>query len=199
MVFRDHKKRWWESFNAHIAWSLPEASDYELAERGASRHGSWEWTFARRDAEERINRYVIVAVTPLTTTPRETAIFDINIWIGADDDHRYVRRWVRSQQVHTWERERFVLDDLVQEALLQSEALGTQHLDQRYLRASKRTVSQEESDYRRRVGADTWHFCRNCSHWPSENFEESVDSPQSGHLCNECSAKERSGNCEGRR
>jgi hypothetical protein len=26
------------------------------------------------------------------------------------------------------------------------------------------------SEYRRRLGADTWHFCSNCAHWPTDDF-----------------------------
>lgn len=26
--------------------------------------------------------------------------------------------------------------------------------------------------YRKKKGSDTWHWCRNCSNWPTSNFEE---------------------------
>jgi uncharacterized protein (DUF433 family) len=49
--------------------------------------------------------------------------------------------------------------------------------------------------YRRRERHDTWHWCRNCSTWPTDNYEESSSKPTTGELCNECHAKQRAGNC----
>jgi uncharacterized protein (DUF433 family) len=49
--------------------------------------------------------------------------------------------------------------------------------------------------YRRREGHDTWHWCRNCSTWPADNYEESSSKPITGELCNECRAKQMAGNC----
>jgi|ERR1051326_2045949 hypothetical protein len=43
--------------------------------------------------------------------------------------------------------------------------------------------------YRRTKGHDTWHFCTNCSHWPTTDFETRSDTPTTGELCNECRAK----------
>ena len=44
--------------------------------------------------------------------------------------------------------------------------------------------------YRRRKGYDTWHWCRNCSNWPSTNFDEQSSKPTTDELCNECKAKD---------
>jgi hypothetical protein len=51
--------------------------------------------------------------------------------------------------------------------------------------------------YRRRKGHDTWHWCRNCSNWPTSDYEEQTSStrPKSGELDNECLAKEKAGTC----
>ena len=52
--------------------------------------------------------------------------------------------------------------------------------------------------YRRRTGHETWHWCRNCSNWPTDGFEEQYvpgGRPESGRLDNECLAKEREGTC----
>ena len=46
---------------------------------------------------------------------------------------------------------------------------------------------------RKRIGTDTWHFCKNCSNWPTSGYTEGTGS--SGEKCNECMAKQRSGNC----
>lgn len=49
--------------------------------------------------------------------------------------------------------------------------------------------------YRRRRGSDAWHWCRNCSNWPTSGYEES-DTGSGGEKCDECRAKERNGNCQ---
>lgn len=49
--------------------------------------------------------------------------------------------------------------------------------------------------YRKTKGRDTWHFCRNCSNWPTSNYDTSATRPSSGELCNECQAKEDNKTC----
>ena len=49
--------------------------------------------------------------------------------------------------------------------------------------------------YRRRKGTDTWHFCRNCSNWPTSNFDEQYSKPTTGEFDNECLAKDRNRTC----
>jgi hypothetical protein len=49
--------------------------------------------------------------------------------------------------------------------------------------------------YRRTEGHDTWHFCSNCSNWPTTDFETRSDTPTSGELCNECRAKKAVNKC----
>ena len=50
--------------------------------------------------------------------------------------------------------------------------------------------------YRKRKGTDTWHFCRNCSNWPTSTYDEQASKPSSGEFCNECLAKQRAGTCQ---
>lgn len=50
--------------------------------------------------------------------------------------------------------------------------------------------------YRRRRGSDTWHSCRNCSNWPTSNYDEQHHKPTTGEMCNECKAKESAGTCQ---
>lgn len=52
------------------------------------------------------------------------------------------------------------------------------------------------AQYRKRKGNDTWHFCSNCSNYPTSNYESAVSKPASGELCNECKAKKNAGNCK---
>lgn len=51
------------------------------------------------------------------------------------------------------------------------------------------------AEYRRKSGADTWHFCANCSHWPTDDFISSKDLPRSHQICNECICKNLEGDC----
>lgn len=51
------------------------------------------------------------------------------------------------------------------------------------------------SEYRKRSGTDTWHFCANCSNWPTSDYVRSPKKPNSGELCNECRSKRKNLNC----
>jgi len=54
-------------------------------------------------------------------------------------------------------------------------------------------------EYRRKNGTDAWHWCINCSNWPTADYEtycgSKSDRPSPGELDNECRAKERDENC----
>jgi len=50
--------------------------------------------------------------------------------------------------------------------------------------------------YRRVKGSDTWHYCKNCSKWPTSNYEERHSKPTTGELCNECRSKDANKNCK---
>ncbi len=50
--------------------------------------------------------------------------------------------------------------------------------------------------YRRRRGSDTWHWCKNCSNWPTIDYEEQSQKPTTGELDNECRAKDKEGKCQ---
>jgi hypothetical protein len=49
--------------------------------------------------------------------------------------------------------------------------------------------------YRRKNGSDTWHFCTNCSKWPTSDYVERDTKPTTGELDNECMAKDNNGTC----
>ena len=52
------------------------------------------------------------------------------------------------------------------------------------------------SSYRRRKGGyDTWHFCSNCSNWPTSNYDSQTSKPTTGEFCNECKSKRSNNNC----
>lgn len=49
--------------------------------------------------------------------------------------------------------------------------------------------------YRRKNDSDTWHWCSNCTNWPTSNYKEVYAKPTSGELCNQCRAKEKERDC----
>jgi hypothetical protein len=49
--------------------------------------------------------------------------------------------------------------------------------------------------YRRNFDGTTWHFCRTCSQWPLNDFEEESTVSGRGALCSECKAKRAIGDC----
>jgi hypothetical protein len=51
-------------------------------------------------------------------------------------------------------------------------------------------------EYRKKKGNDTWHWCTNCSNWPTSDYDVSDSKPTSGELDNECRAKEKEGTCK---
>ena len=57
-----------------------------------------------------------------------------------------------------------------------------------YIEEGIRTASSVVAhiEYRRSVTGDTWHFCSNCSQWPSDEFLTLQNLPQTARICNEC-------------
>jgi ADP-glucose pyrophosphorylase len=51
------------------------------------------------------------------------------------------------------------------------------------------------SEYRRAIGTETWHFCSDCSLWPTQDFVSTTDLPNS-LICNECAVKDHHDECE---
>ncbi len=57
-------------------------------------------------------------------------------------------------------------------------------------------------EYRKRKGSDTWHWCTNCSQWPTSDYDSqnvlAGRRPSSGELHEECLSKEKDQTCRGR-
>jgi hypothetical protein len=49
---------------------------------------------------------------------------------------------------------------------------------------------------KRKNGSDTWHFCSNCTLWPTSNYDERSVKPTTGDLCNQCKAKQKDNDCK---
>lgn len=56
-------------------------------------------------------------------------------------------------------------------------------------------IKPPSRQYRKKESSDTWHWCRNCSSWPTSNCKLSYLRPTTGELCNECKSKEAAGYC----
>jgi hypothetical protein len=50
--------------------------------------------------------------------------------------------------------------------------------------------------YRRQKGQETWHFCSNCSKYPTSDYEEQTLTPSTGDDCRECKAKRAARDCK---
>jgi hypothetical protein len=48
---------------------------------------------------------------------------------------------------------------------------------------------------KKKSGSDTWHWCKNCSGWPTSDYTEQQSKPTSGELCNQCKSKDTAGTC----
>ena len=51
--------------------------------------------------------------------------------------------------------------------------------------------------YRIKTSGATWHFCSNCSQWPTDDFISSKALSNGDQLCNECLVKKQHGECNG--
>ena len=51
------------------------------------------------------------------------------------------------------------------------------------------------AEYRRKEGSDTWHFCSNCSNWPTSGYVSRSTKPTYDELCNECLGKRDNKKC----
>jgi len=54
-------------------------------------------------------------------------------------------------------------------------------------------------EYRKRKWSDTWHWCQDCSKWPTDDYDRQClplgQRPSNGELCEECKAKEKKQYC----
>jgi hypothetical protein len=50
--------------------------------------------------------------------------------------------------------------------------------------------------YRKLRDGVAWHFCSNCSHWPTSNFVTHEGRPSHKDICNECMSKKVRDDCK---
>ena len=50
--------------------------------------------------------------------------------------------------------------------------------------------------YRKARNSNVWHWCRNCSRWPTTEFVEQEGLPFTGELCFECKSKQEMQSCQ---
>lgn len=95
-----------------LTWQF-EARGFKPLDPGAERHGSWEWIFSKMLRD--LDRFVVVALTnpPVTITPTEPW-YAIEVWAGAANKNRFVRRLVSEfRAVGTTEFESTIRDRLI--------------------------------------------------------------------------------------
>jgi hypothetical protein len=68
---------------------------------GVERHGSWEWSFCKRQGD--LNRFVTVALTDLPSGTPEDAVYSFEVKVGAENDRNFVRRLVVDKRVRAVE------------------------------------------------------------------------------------------------
>lgn len=52
------------------------------------------------------------------------------------------------------------------------------------------------TEYRKKNGSDIWHWCKNCSNWPTSDFVKRNSKPTTGELDDQCKAKAKDGRCK---
>ena len=54
--------------------------------------------------------------------------------------------------------------------------------------------------YRKKKSTDNWHWCKNCSNWPTSDYDEEWHGgskrPKCGEMCDQCLSKEDTHNCK---
>ena len=50
--------------------------------------------------------------------------------------------------------------------------------------------------YRQKKNSDIWHWCKNCTNYPTSNYEERTSKPHRGDLCTQCLSKEKKKICQ---
>lgn len=81
-------------FVDYLSKTLPgicEPLGFRLLDLG-DRHGSWEWMFSKRRAD--LDCFVSVALTRLSEAVPPSPWHAVEVWAGADDGNRFVRRLV---------------------------------------------------------------------------------------------------------
>jgi hypothetical protein len=63
------------------------------------------------------------------------------------------------------------------------------------LPADTQELNHFRAGYRIKTAGDTWHFCSNCSQWPTADFVSSKELPGHDQICNECLVKQEHGEC----
>ena len=51
-------------------------------------------------------------------------------------------------------------------------------------------------EYRKKKGSSNWHFCKNCSNWPAEDFDVRITRPNENDIDTECLKREKESLCK---
>lgn len=86
-------------------------------------------------------------------------------------------------------------EDISIEGLLAGKASGESQSSFKRWLDRRLTVTVATKVYRKGKGSDVWHWCDNCSTWPTSDYQEQDIKPTVGELCNECQIKYKAGMC----
>lgn len=108
----------------------------------------------------------------------------------------FLRTEQQSADENRYFRLKGVLADSREDALRQGVWFGRRLINEELALSADRALHiPGASAYRRAAGEQTWHFRRECSFWPSQEFEERPGPLPQHLLCNECLARQ-SGNSQ---
>ena len=81
----------------HTMDRVLKTKDFVILGGFSERHGAWETTYYRKKRfsrgleEDELNRYIVLAVLSFPPLP-DTVSYRVELWVGADDGTRFVRR-----------------------------------------------------------------------------------------------------------
>jgi hypothetical protein len=61
--------------------------------------------------------------------------------------------------------------------------------------AGSRASMPTQKAYRKKSAGETWHFCSNCSQWPTVDYVVARGLSEQEVLCNECLVRHQQANC----
>jgi hypothetical protein len=100
MSFNDEQDKWvqdlWSGVHDHVGSAIE--STYEIVSDGRTdRYGSFDMTFARRDEEAHLDRFVVISVMPVALAGSAEPWCVTELWAGAEQEAYGGRQQVMSR------------------------------------------------------------------------------------------------------
>lgn len=114
--------------------ALCKRRHFEPMDSPAERHGSWEWTFRKREND--FDRFVSVAFTSLPPAVPNGDWYAVEVWAGAEQNDRYTRKSVSdfraTLQDNYTDQLRSALKEPLARAMSIAESFTSRDLDEAY-------------------------------------------------------------------